>query len=55
MFSLLDQKSYVNYTFDASELKEIISHTEFAIMDKCGFDDSFEIDEMQIDKIYQSL
>jgi hypothetical protein len=55
MLNIFDQESDMDYIFDANELKEIISHTEFTIIDRCGFDDSVEIDEMQIDKIYQSL
>jgi hypothetical protein len=55
MLSLRNQKSNVDYIFTKKLLNEIISQREVVIIAEYDFDESNEIDESQIDKIYQSL
>jgi len=55
MLNLLDQVFYTDVTFDSAQLKEIMAPKELVIIADFDFNESIEIDELQIDKIYQSL
>lgn len=55
MLSLPNQKSIVSYSFIKNLLSEISSRRKSVIDAEYDFDESIEIDELQVDKTYLTL
>lgn len=55
MLSLPNQKSIVSYRFIKNLLSEISSRGKSVIDAEYEFDESIEIDELQVDKTYLTL
>lgn len=55
MLNFTNQESHLDYVFTTSQLNEMLYPSAEVEISEYEIDESFEIDEMQIDKIYQCL
>lgn len=55
MLNFTNQESQLDYVFTTSQLNEILHPSADVEIVEYDLEESFEIDEIQIDKIYQCL